>query len=257
VGNEIFYSFEILLQGEVFSQTNNCNDKDLEKNDECEIEVTFNPKEEGEYSANLSINYKVEKFVLFRGKIRVQKSITVHISGKGKITKDESTFRDTKIYVKNGRFAQPPEGITGLKLPKGYSVFKNLAFRYAVALEKGLEKVEVKIKLPSTFNREKMRVFKCTDTSCQDITDVVSINGEKISFQIEDGGVFDADGEKNGIVEDPIVIAQLIEDTETEGESRSTSSGGGCKLKPNSDVGLFVLILGFLIFRKFRLSRSW
>lgn len=257
IGDEIFYSLEILLEGGVFSQTNNCNDKDLGKNDECEIEVTFSPQEEEEYSVNLNINYKVEKFVLFRGRVKVQKSVTVLISGKGKITRDETAFRDTKIYVKNGRFAQPPEGITGLKLPEGYSVFKNLAFRYAVALEKGLEKIEVKIKLPLTFNREKMRIFKCTDTSCQDITDAVSINGENISFQIEDGGVFDTDGEKNGIVEDPIVIAQLTEDTGTEGGSKSTSSGGGgCKLKPNSDIGLLVIILGFLIFRRFNLSRS-
>ncbi|VUD61829.1 Adhesin BmaC autotransporter [Thalassocella blandensis] len=64
-----------------------------------------------------------------------------------------------------------------------------------------------------------------------------------VQLTIQDGGPNDADGEENGTVEDPGVVAQPIEEEVVEvTHIRSTGSGGG------SSNGGFLLLLGLLAF---------
>jgi len=118
---------------------------------------------------------------------------------------------------------------------KGYVVlYKALSFR--ITLPQGEKETRVSITFPSI--PEGSRFFKCLKGKCTDITDKVSVSGTTVTYTVTDGGIFDADGREDGVIVDPIELAQP-----EIGKATSSNEHIGCSISPASSASVGMLNL--------------
>jgi len=125
-------------------------------------------------------------------------------------------------------------------IPAGIEPKYALSFRIG-GLKKGAQ-ITLEVITPLEEGKN-YRVFKIKDGKWIDITKDVEINGNVLTYSITDGGNLDDDNTQNGQIEDPIVIATPVTNS-NESNSSSSSGGGGCSLSPslNKSTGLINLL---------------